>query len=897
MLKLVYAMMRAGYLTSKRLSFWGLHRRGLTAIFVIFVVLVSVAPSVRQVHGLTTSANLSEWAIPTGGSSPTGLALDPSGNGFWFAEYSGNKVAQFDPSSNTFKEWTIPTLNARPTGLATTTISGATVVFGVEYNTNKVFVFFPATGTFKEYTLPTANSGPDSISVEPPGAYIRARFSEFGTTGTRNAMGEIVYDVASGTASLYEWTLPAGAGGGPNGIHASAGSIWLAGSNGIVKWDGAANQFTTWPIPAHPSTAAAYLDVDNVGQIWYTSRNPGASSTNNYVGVLRGDNTFKEWQVPTAGADLRVININPLSQSPWVAEQGSSKIGVLDPSAGGSVTSALSTTTPFTPVLGALVTSTTGPVAVATNVVAPSTSANIGSTTNQFTEWTLPGSTPHDVIADSSGNDWILEAGTNKIAKLTLSTPDFGLVASPGTISIPQGGSGTVAITGTSILSFSGPVTLSVTGSIPTGVTFSSFSPNPFTIPAGGPGSATLGITVASGSPTGSVAITVSGINAGLTRTTTFTLTITPLNDFSISLGSSSLTVGPGGSATDTVTITSIGSFNSAVSLSTGPLPSRVHVNFSPSSVTPPSGGTATSTATVSVDAGTSASASTILITGTSGSFTRSQSLSLTIAVTPDFSMSSGPTALSIVKGSSGTSTISVLSVNGFSSAVALSTSWVGAAPTNVNTNLPGPITPPPGVVATSTLTVNPTSSTSAGTYTLRVTGTSGALTHYVDVTVQVNDGTSNSVTTTVTSTAQPVVVTVTQGENKTGFSLTIKNTGEADFHAEARASGTAADWVDPKTVDFGVVAVGQEKTIENAFTMRVPQDAAPGSYTLDWTYYVVDTGQQLLVASYSIQVTQKTSGGLSITGIPGFPIEAILAGLAGGFVAMTLIRRRRSGQ
>ncbi|MGA2310737.1 MAG: Loki-CTERM sorting domain-containing protein, partial [Candidatus Bathyarchaeia archaeon] len=95
----------------------------------------------------------------------------------------------------------------------------------------------------------------------------------------------------------------------------------------------------------------------------------------------------------------------------------------------------------------------------------------------------------------------------------------------------------------------------------------------------------------------------------------------------------------------------------------------------------------------------------------------------------------------------------------------------------------------------------------------------------------------------------------------------------------------------------FGVVAVGQEKTIENAFTMRVPQDAAPGSYTLDWTYYVVDTGQQLLVASYSIQVTQKTSGGLSITGIPGFPIEAILAGLAGGFVAMTLIRRRRSGQ
>ena len=164
--------------------------------------------------------------------------------------------------------------------------------------------------------------------------------------------GGPVYDVVSGTASLYEWTLPAGAGGGANGIRASAGSIWLAGFNGLVKWDEAANQFTTWPIPAHPSTAAAFLDVDNVGQIWYTSHSSDASSTNNYVGVLRGDNTFKEWQVPTTGAEVRGININPLSQSPWVAEQGSSKIGVLDLSAGGSVTSALSTTTPFTPVLG-----------------------------------------------------------------------------------------------------------------------------------------------------------------------------------------------------------------------------------------------------------------------------------------------------------------------------------------------------------------------------------------------------------------------------------------------------------------------------------------------------------------------------------------------------------------
>jgi hypothetical protein len=148
-----------------------------------------------------------------------------------------------------------------------------------------------------------------------------------------------------------------------------------------------------------------------------------------------------------------------------------------------------------------------------------------------------------------------------------------------------------------------------------------------------------------------------------------------------------------------------------------------------------------------------------------------------------------------------------------------------------------------------------------------------------------------------VTAHAQPVVVTVTQGEVTSGFYLTIENTGGIDLHVEARASGTAASWVDPKTVDFGVVVVGQSKTIENAFTMKVPEDAAPGSYTLDWTFYVVDTGQQLDVRSYSIQVTEKTSEGLGISGIPGFPIEAILAGLAGGFLSVTLIRRRRRDQ
>jgi len=207
----------------------------------------------------------------------------------------------------------------------------------------------------------------------------------------------------------------------------------------------------------------------------------------------------------------------------------------------------------------------------------------------------------------------------------------------------------------------------------------------------------------------------------------------------------------------DTVTITSIGSFNSPVTLSYGALPSGVHVSFNPTPVTPSSGGTITSVATISVDSGTPAATSSITITGTSGSLTHSQVVMLTITVTSDFSISAVPGTVSLVQGGSGMSTISVGAINGFNSAVALSYSWVGSAPTGVSISLPGPITPT-ATPATSTLTISATASASTGSFTVQVTGTSGALTHSTNVgvliTTPVATTSSSSSTSSSTSSA-----------------------------------------------------------------------------------------------------------------------------------------------
>jgi hypothetical protein len=108
---------------------------------------------------------------------------------------------------------------------------------------------------------------------------------------------------------------------------------------------------------------------------------------------------------------------------------------------------------------------------------------------------------------------------------------------------------------------------------------------------------------------------------------------------------------------------------------------------------------------------------------------------------TSDFSLSATPNFLSLTLPSSGTaskdSTIKVTSVNGFSSQVSLSASWIGNAPSGVTYSFSkNTVTPPSNGQDSSTLTITASSSASTGSFTLRVTGTSSSLTHTVDITV-----------------------------------------------------------------------------------------------------------------------------------------------------------------
>jgi streptogramin lyase len=735
------------------------------AVLVLFLFILSSASLASWISTpvyAPPAATLSEWTVPTGASGPWGLALDPSGTSLWFLEYFGNKLAHLDPSSGTFQEWPLPTGAAQPYGIATTTVSGQTAVLGTEFATNKIFLFFPSTGVFSEYQLPNAGSGPTYISVEPPGTFIRSWFSET----TRNVNAELIIDPGTLQGTLYETTYPGSVGGGSNGVFAGAGVIWFAGNTALVRWDRSTGQYTIWPLPTHGSAGGRFLVLDSLGQAWYTQGVTTPGGTDNYVGVLRGDNTIKEWQVPTIGSDPRGISFNAFTQHPWFGEDsataGNSRVAELDPSGGGSVVGSAPTTVAIASVSAFVAPTTYGPVGPSSSVSPPTSGPNTGVPNGQFTEWALAAnSQAHDVLVDLSGNTWLVEAGGNKIGRLSSTTPDFGLSASPSPVSIAAGSSGSVTVTGTSIFSFSGPVTLSITGSTPSGVTFSTFSPNPISIPSGGTSSASLGITVSSSATVGSSAITVSGSGSSGIHTTSFILNILPAMDFSMSLSAPALSIGAGGSSTDTVTVTSLGGFNSAVALSTTALPAGVHVSFSPSSVTPPGGGSVTSTATVSIDPGTLAGLAALTFTSTSGSLMHSSSLALTIlGPSADFSMSLGSTSLSVGPGSSATDAVTVTSIGTFNSAVALSASGL---PSGVHASFsPASVTPPAGGSVTSTATISVDSGTPTGVATVTITGAGGSLTHSALLTLTI------AVIPDFTIAANPNSLTIAQGASGT---------------------------------------------------------------------------------------------------------------------------------
>jgi kumamolisin len=161
-------------------------------------------------------------------------------------------------------------------------------------------------------------------------------------------------------------------------------------------------------------------------------------------------------------------------------------------------------------------------------------------------------------------------------------------------------------------------------------------------------------------------------------------------------------------------------------------------------------------------------------------------------SATPSFTLSDSPSSLTITQGNSGTSTITVTDVGGFTGSVTLAASGLPSGVTAAFGTNP--------TTGTSVLTLTASATATTGTSTVTITGTSGSLTATTTLALTIN----STATPAFSVSASPTSVTVTQGTSGTS-TITVTSTGGFNSATTLSASGlpsgvTAAFSTNPVT-------------------------------------------------------------------------------------------------
>jgi subtilase family serine protease len=211
--------------------------------------------------------------------------------------------------------------------------------------------------------------------------------------------------------------------------------------------------------------------------------------------------------------------------------------------------------------------------------------------------------------------------------------PNFVLTATPSTLNVTQGNTGSSSITLTALNGFASTVNLTVAApGQPAGVTP---SVNPASVTGSNP--ATLSVATTSATPGGNFPIVVTGTASGLTQTAYVTLA---LPGFSLS-APATLFINQYGNASGAVTVSTVNGFSGDVTFSVSGVPNGVRALLSPKRTT---GSTrlvlsAASEATVGY--------ANLTVVGTSGNLTQSANISLAVSAATGTGGSGTPVDLS----------------------------------------------------------------------------------------------------------------------------------------------------------------------------------------------------------------------------------------------------------
>jgi uncharacterized membrane protein len=239
-----------------------------------------------------------------------------------------------------------------------------------------------------------------------------------------------------------------------------------------------------------------------------------------------------------------------------------------------------------------------------------------------------------------------------------------------------------------------------------------------------------------------------------------------------------------------------------------------------------------------------------------------------------DFTIAAAPTALSVVQGTSSTSTISTSISGSFNSAISLSASGLPAGATASFS--PSSIAAPGSGSSTATITTSAT--TPAGTYTVTVTGSGGGTTHTASITLTVTAAT----TPDFSIADSPPTLSVVQGASG---SSTVTTAVSGGFNAAVALS--ASGLPTGATATFSPSSIAAPGSGSSTATISTIASTPAGSYTVTITG---TGGGKTHSTSLALTVTSSGGGGTEAIVDGGFESATVTGNSAPGWIGTTNI-------